>query len=219
MKAKNVSIRLQSRPVLQGLTFNSDAKAVGLIGRNGAGKSTLLRALHGLIPVESGYLSAEGGTGYIFQSPDDQILFPTVKEELHFPDAAASERGERSLNRAKHLLEQHNGKHLVGLSTEELSIGQKALVCLVSVLKDEPDVLLLDESLGGLDAVTTTSMMAELMSRNQRLVFATHQLHLLTDFDEVIWLDQGSLRLQGPPQDVIPAYLSWSRDLALGISC
>ncbi len=197
----------------------SSAKTIGLIGRNGAGKSTFLRALHGLLPIQAGDLSAEGSTGYIFQSPDDQILFPTVKEELYFPEAAASERGERSLNRAKHLLEQHNGRHLVGLSTEELSIGQKALVCLVSVLKDEPDVLLLDESLGGLDAVTITSMMTELMSRNQRLLFATHQLHLLTDFDEVIWLDQGSLRLQGPPQDVIPAYLSWSKELALGISC
>jgi ABC-type polysaccharide/polyol phosphate transport system ATPase subunit len=54
-------------------------------------------------------------------------------------------------------------------------------------------------------------MTALIRSIQARVVFSTHQLHLLEDFDEVIWLDQGVIRLQGKPREVIEAYCNWSQ--------
>jgi biotin transport system ATP-binding protein len=93
------------------------------------------------------------------------------------------------------------------MATHELSEGQKQLVCLLTVLMDAPDVLLLDEPFTSLDHRHTRSLMKTIMSLPQRVIMSTHRMDLVQDFDEVIWLDQGAVGLQGPPGPVIQAYL------------
>lgn len=110
--------------------------------------------------------------------------------------------------RARELAKAHGAAELLGMATHALSEGQKQLVCLLAVLMDSPDVLLLDEPFTSLDHRHTRSLLQTVMSLPQGVIMATHRLDLLKDFDEVIWLDQGSLRLQGPPEQVIQAYLS-----------
>lgn len=109
--------------------------------------------------------------------------------------------------RAKALAEAHGASELLSMAIHTLSEGQKQLVCLLAVLMDAPDVLLLDEPFTSLDHRHTRSLLQTVMSLPQRVIMATHRLDLLKDFDEVIWLDQGAIRLQGPPDHVIEAYL------------
>jgi biotin transport system ATP-binding protein len=214
MELKHIWARLGDREVFQGLSLQSRARHLGLIGRNGAGKSSLLRLLQGLVVPQRGYIQVDRPVALVFQNPDHQILFPTVLEELTF---GLTERGvppDVAKEQAIAIARRHHAQDLVELATHELSAGQKTLVCILAVLLDQPKTLLLDESFANLDLVTARQMTALIQSLEARVIFSTHQLHLLERFDEVIWLDQGAVRLQGKPREVIDAYQGWAHTLA-----
>jgi biotin transport system ATP-binding protein len=214
MELKHIWARVGDRDVFQDLSLSSSARHIGLIGRNGSGKSSLLRLLQRLLTPQRGSIQIERPVGLVFQNPDHQILFPTVLEELTF---GLTERGvppDEARTQAVAIACRHNARDLVELATHELSAGQKTLVCILAVSLDQPKTLLLDESFANLDLVTARQMTALIQSLEARVIFSTHQLHLLERFDEVIWLDQGAVRLQGKPLEVIDAYQNWA--LALG---
>ena len=204
MRITNLRLARQDQLVFEALNLRSEAHRLGLVGPNGAGKSSLLLALQGLESASEGSIELEGRPGLLFQNPDHQLLFPTVLEELCF---GAQHRGEVGVEaRAQELAQAHGAGHLLGLATHELSEGQKQLVCLLAVLMDEPDVLLLDEPCSGLDHRLTTQLMQTLLGLPQRLIMATHRLELLHGFEEVIWLEGGIAEMQGSADAVVKAY-------------
>jgi biotin transport system ATP-binding protein len=216
MELKHIWARVGDKEVFQDLSITSSARHLGLVGRNGSGKSSLLRLLQGLLTPQRGSIQVERPVGLVFQNPDHQILFPTVLEELTF---GLTERGvppDEAKTQAVAIARRHNAQDLVELATHELSAGQKTLVCILAVLLDQPKALLLDESFANLDLVTARQMTALIQSLEARVIFSTHQLHLLERFDEVIWLDQGAVRLQGKPLEVIDAYQRWAHTLGTG---
>ena len=146
MRITNLRLARQDRLVFEALSLQSKSHRLGLVGPNGAGKSSLLLAMQGLITAGEGEVELEGRPGFLFQNPDHQLLFPTVLEELCF---GAQQQGRVSSkaspeSRARALAQAHGAEHLLSLATHELSEGQKQLVCLLAVLMDAPDVLLLD---------------------------------------------------------------------------
>jgi biotin transport system ATP-binding protein len=204
MRITNLRLAREDRLVFEALNLQSKAHRLGLVGPNGAGKSSLLMTLQGLIASGNGDVELVGSPGFLFQNPDHQLLFPTVLEELCF---GARHRGEVGVEtRAKELAQAHGVGHLLGLATHELSEGQKQLICLLAVLMDKPDVLLLDEPCAGLDHRLTAQLMHTLLGLPQRLIVATHRLELLHGFEEVIWLEDGLVQMQGPTDAVVKAY-------------
>jgi NitT/TauT family transport system ATP-binding protein len=166
---------------------------VSLIGPSGCGKSTLLNAVAGFLPPSSGQLTLDGDAihepgperGVVFQQ---YSLFPwlTVRKNVEFGlkmlGAAANERETR----ARTLL------GLAGLLTfenhypDQLSGGMKQRVGIVRALATSPQVLLMDEPFGALDAQTRVVMQEILTNMWQRLrlsvLFITH------DIDEAVFL-------------------------------
>ena len=213
---EGVTLRRSNRTVFQDVSLQIAGRRVGVIGNNGSGKSSLLRLAAGLLMPDAGVVrvmgrpTAEGRpeTGFLFQNPDHQILFPTVGEEVAFGLIEKGMDHAAAGVRARELLALHGCAGWEKRAVHELSEGQKQLVCLIAVLAAEPDVLLLDEPFSSLDLPTRYDFKDRLAGINQHILMASHYLDLLSDsgFDRVIWLDGGRVRANAPPESVIPAY-------------
>jgi biotin transport system ATP-binding protein len=218
VRLSGVTLRRGGRSVLEGLDLDLTERRIGLIGVNGSGKSSLVRLLNGLLKAGAGEITLFGRSlsekgfrparhvGFIFQNPDHQILFPTVAEELSFgldqlglPKAEARER-------AFALLEREGIAGWAERAVQELSEGQKQLVCVLAVLIMEPALLILDEPFSSLDLPTRRQIMGFLEKRPEMQILISHDMESFEGFDRVIWLDQGKVAGDGPPGEVIAAY-------------
>lgn len=228
-----VEVRRANRQLLSIPALRLDTQRIGVIGDNGSGKSTLLRLINGLLLPSSGRIVVAGletarhrkklptHVGFVFQNPDHQLIFPTVGEEIAF---GLTERGmpaRQARHQALALLEQHGCTGWVDRNVNELSGGQKQLVCILAVLATEPSIMLLDEPFSSLDLPTRLVLSRKIMKLPQQIVMASHDLELLAQFDRVIWLDAGRIRQDGSPADVLPAYrahaaMAAEADLATG---
>jgi biotin transport system ATP-binding protein len=214
----NVTLQRGERSVFEGLSLTLKERRVGLVGDNGSGKSSLLRLINGLLVPDAGSVIVEGldtkahrkdmpaHVGFVFQNPDHQILFPTVEEELAF---ALLEQG-MSTDDAKRCVQQtlqENGCHDWAMrSVHELSEGQKQRVCLMAVLISTPRILLLDEPFSSLDLKTCHAQAKRLKDLPQTMIMASHHLEFLSDFERILWLDQGKIKEDGAPDEVLKAY-------------
>ena len=80
----NITLVRGATTVFDGLRLDLTQRRIGLIGDNGAGKSSLFRLICGLDRPKAGHVRVHGpsSVGMMFQNPDEQIIFPTVEEEL-----------------------------------------------------------------------------------------------------------------------------------------
>ena len=216
---EDVEVRRGTRQVLSIAALKMDEPRIGVIGDNGSGKSTLLRLVNGLLLPNRGRVMTAGlntalhrkellpGVGFLFQNPEHQLIFPTVGEEIAF---GLTERGlpaAQAREQAIALLKRHGcGADWVDRNVNELSGGQKQLVCILSVLATSPSIVLMDEPFASLDLPTRRHLFRRIMALPQQVVMASHDIELLAEFDRVIWLEAGQVRADGRPADVIPAY-------------
>ncbi|BCJ91483.1 cobalt ABC transporter [Terrihabitans soli] len=210
-----VTLARAGKPLFEGFSLGLSEARVGLIGDNGSGKSTLLRLIAGLILPDSGDVRlsgpGEGRPGFLFQNPDHQILFPTVGEEVSFGLIEGGMDPKTANAEAAKLLAAHGCAGWEKRAVHELSEGQKQLVCLIAVLAPEPNLLLLDEPFAALDLPTRYDIRERLSQLKQNIIMASHDIDLLSEFDRVIWLEQGRVRGDGPPKSVLAAYLAKAR--------
>jgi NitT/TauT family transport system ATP-binding protein len=199
LSVKNLQHTYETRsgavvPVLDNVSFDvKDAEFVSFVGPSGCGKTTLLRVLSGLVTPIGGELLVDGRPmaterrriATVFQSDS---LYPwrnvadnvTLGLELRRTPAPVMMQVARSLIQ------------LVGLSRfersypHELSGGMRQRVNLARALAVDPEILLMDEPFGSLDAQTRELMQQELLriwqTRRKTVVFVTHQI------DEAVYL-------------------------------
>jgi NitT/TauT family transport system ATP-binding protein len=194
---------------LRNVSFDvSTGEFVSLIGPSGCGKTTLLRILHGLEPASHGLVSVAGQpvtapsrlSAIVFQQFN---LFPwlTVTENVAFGLSVAGLPPSECRARAKHHIE------LVGLQSferhypHELSGGMQQRVGLARALALDPEILLLDEPLGALDAITREQLqrqIVDILARSPKtVVFVTH------DMDEAIFFSDRILVMSPRPGRVL----------------
>ncbi|MGH7009148.1 MAG: ABC transporter ATP-binding protein, partial [Stellaceae bacterium] len=165
----------------------SDREFLALLGPSGCGKSTLLYLLGGFIPVEGGAI-AVGGKPIDGPSPDRGIvfqhfaLFPwkTVRENILY---GFEKQGMAKPDREKRAQEFVELVHLKGFEDSypsQLSGGMRQRVAIARTLAVEPEILLMDEPFGALDAQTRALMHEELLAIMRRapktVVFVTHDV-------------------------------------------
>jgi cobalt/nickel transport system ATP-binding protein len=210
------------RPVLRGVDFTAETGEVTvLLGRNGAGKSSLLKQFNGLLEPDGGYVAVDGErvtydddgleqvrkrVGFVFQRPADQLVAPTVGQDVAFGpandrDAAVDPDGqtvERALER-------------VGLSGYEdrlcsrLSNGERKRVALAGVLATDPDCVVLDEPTAGLDGDGTRALIDRLRGlagEGLTVVVSTHYPGFASAVgDAYAILDDGRIGYRGRTLD------------------
>jgi biotin transport system ATP-binding protein len=206
MRLRDVTLARDGNPVFREISLELTEARIGLIGSNGCGKSSMLRLLKGLLRPDAGSVETGGSCGLVFQNPDHQILFPTVMEELCFGMLEQGIDLSLAQSKAGELLAAHGLVAMQSRATHELSDGQKQLLCLMSVLADGADILLLDEPCASLDRATTRQVMSMISGLPQQVLMASHHLELLEDFDRVIWMASGRVRMDDLPGPVLAAY-------------
>jgi biotin transport system ATP-binding protein len=219
LQLDRVSLARGGRPLFDTLSLSLSERRVGLVGDNGSGKSTLLRLAAGLLQPDAGEVLVAGrpvrderpNTGFLFQNPDHQILFPTVGEEVAFGLIEDGMDASSATAQACRILAEHGCGGWEKRAVHELSEGQKQLVCLIAVLANGPDILLLDEPFSSLDRPTRYDLRERMRSLKQNIIMASHDIDLLSEFDRVIWLENGRIRGDGAPESVLAAYESKAR--------
>jgi NitT/TauT family transport system ATP-binding protein len=190
------------------LEIRSDS-FVSLIGPSGCGKSTMLKLLAGLSRPSTGVIEFRGKViqgvnkqiGYVTQ---DHNLFPwlTLYENVEFPLLARGVEREERQRRAGDLI------HLVGLFgfenayPNELSGGMQKRGSIIRTLIYDPDVILMDEPFGPLDAQTRLVMQQELLDlwarKRKTILFVTHDLiEAITLSDQVIVMTRRPGQIKG----------------------
>lgn len=215
---ENVSLKLGDRVVLNSVSLELRERRIGLVGLNGSGKSTLVRLLNGLRLPDSGTVRIFGAptedvtgdlprhVGFVFQNPDHQAIFPTVEEEITFGLTQLGLPKKDAARDARAFLKLHDCERLAELPFSSLSEGQKQLICILAILVMGPQILVLDEPLSSLDGLASRLILKKLGSLEQRIVMVSHDLSTFADFDRILWLDEGTIRMDGVPGDVLPAY-------------
>lgn len=188
------------------LTLHS-GEFVSLVGSSGCGKSTILRLIAGLIVPTTGTVSVDGKPvtkpsperGMVFQKP---TLFPwlTVEKNIAF---SLRMQGKLKGNEDR----VHRMLDVIGLDAfkddypDQLSGGMAQRVALVRSLINEPDILLLDEPLGALDAFTRMNMQDEILKiwyeKKQLAIMVTH------DVDEAIYMGTRVLVMDANPGRIV----------------
>lgn len=196
------------REVLRGIDFEANSGDVTvLLGRNGAGKSTLLKHFNGLLEPDSGEVLLDEKpveydspslerlrtrVGFVFQDPDDQLIAPTVRQDVAFGPKNVGILEETNIDAAL----AHVG--LNGYDDRlchSLSNGEKKRVALAGVLAMDPEYVVMDEPTAGLDGDGTgriVSLIESLSEKGITLVISTHHLGFAREVgDTLVVLDGG----------------------------
>ncbi|WP_346769327.1 amino acid ABC transporter ATP-binding protein [Planctomonas sp. JC2975] len=223
------------KPVLRGIDLTVERGSVTVIlGPSGAGKSTLLRAINHLESLDEGYVAVDGQLigvhvdrdrlkelaekrilqqrsriGFVFQNFN---LFPhlTVLENVVEAPVATGLLGRADARaRALELLTQVGLGDKAQAYPRQLSGGQQQRVAIVRALALEPDVLLFDEPTSALDPELVGEVLGTIRSlarSGRTLVVVTHEIGFAREVaDQVVFLADGVVVEQGPPEQVLGA--------------
>lgn len=210
VRLDQVSFRYGERMVLDRCDLTlTPGQRIGLAGANGSGKTTLLSLIVGLRHPSEGrvivlgaprsseadFREIRGPVGLLFQDSDDQLFCPTVAEDIAFgPFNLGKSRAEVEtiVDRTLSLLGMEAYADRV---TYRLSGGEKRLVALGTVLAMDPQVLLLDEPVSGLDEVATRRVAEILAALPQAMVIVSHNRDFIDRIiTERLQLTDGQLR-------------------------
>jgi cobalt/nickel transport system ATP-binding protein len=215
-------------PALKGVSLQvAEGERVAVLGANGCGKSTLLKILAGLVFPDTGSYRLDGEevnerkledegfsrgfrsrVGFVFQNADAQVFSPTVREEIAFgPLQLGLERTEVEA-RTREVARMLEIEALLERAPYQLSAGQKKRVAIASVLVMNPELLLLDEPVAGLDPRSRqwlVELLYELHEAGKTIVLATHELAELDRTCErcLVFSEEHRLVAEGAPGEIL----------------
>lgn len=216
--------------VVEDLSFSiSEPGVYALLGTNGAGKTTSLRMILGMLarnggevlwnkaPFDAfalnvGYLAEERGLYPKYSLLDQLIYFASLKK---VPKKVAMERVKYWAERLQ--VEEYifppktvKGKKAKPNRADQLSKGNQQKIQLMAALLSDPEFLILDEPLSGLDPVNTDlfkGIIREEISKNKYLIMSSHQMPTIEEFcTDITILNRGKAVLQGNLNEIKKSY-------------
>jgi energy-coupling factor transporter ATPase len=197
-----------------------DGEFLAVLGANGSGKTTLLKHFNGLLKPASGSVTLDNKAlsafksgevfrkvGMVFQDPSDQLIAPTVEEDVAFGPTNLGLNYDDVMNRVNTALELVKMKEFAKKAIHALSYGQSKRICIAGILAMEPEVLILDEPTSGLDPDGVKTVMKILNDLNKKqgitIILATNSVDLVpVHMDRVAIMDKGVVLQEGTPEGI-----------------
>ena len=230
---QHVHLNYGEKPILTDVCCSIEKGSyTAIIGPSGAGKSTLLQMIPALISPTDGNIYVDGlevtdasadiaalrkKIGFIFQYPEQQLFAKNVYEDVVFGPRNVGISEVEAEKRAYEAI-QFVGlpQDVYDLPMDKLSGGQKRRVALAGVIAMQPDYLILDEPLAGLDPVGKKKMLDILRALHRdagiTVVVVSHDADaVMEDAEQVLYLQDGKILEYGTPADVF--YRLWRREM------
>jgi cobalt/nickel transport system ATP-binding protein len=208
--------------VLENINFKvENGSKVALLGANGAGKSTLFLHFNGIIKPTSGTLFIDGEEvkydnkslmklrqkiGIVFQNPDDQLIAPTVMEDVAYGPLNIGLSKKEIKERVKESLKQVGMEGFEKIAPHQLSGGQKKRVAIAGILAMKPQIMVLDEPTSGLDPKGASHIMKLLYELNKKgitIVISTHDVDMVPLYASKVYImSAGHIIKEGTPQEI-----------------
>ena len=197
-----------------------EGEFLAILGANGSGKTTLLKHFNGLLKPASGSVTLDNKAlsafksgevfrkvGMVFQDPSDQLIAPTVEEDVAFGPTNLGLNYDDVMNRVNTALELVKMKEFAKKAIHALSYGQSKRICIAGILAMEPEVLILDEPTSGLDPDGVKTVMKILNDLNKKqgitIILATNSVDLVpVHMDRVAIMDKGVVLQEGTPEGI-----------------
>ena len=206
-------------PVRKNVTFSLNSGSVAIIGQNGSGKTTLVKLLKALLKPNTGDIFIKGvntkettaaklakTVGLVFQNPNDQIFKNKVLDEVMFGPLNIGQSMEEARKNAIKALETVSLVDKKEENPYDLSLSERKLVSIASILSMDTDIVILDEPTIAQDYLGKAkirSIVHELVQRGKLVITITHDMDFVGEcFQRVIVLSEGQLLLDGPAREV-----------------
>lgn len=206
--------------VLKNISVEIDSRSTAIVGQNGAGKTTFVKLLKGLLTPSKGDIFVCGMNtkdktvaelskviGLVFQNPSDQIFKSKVIDEVMFGPLNILKDKQEAYKKSIKALE------IVGLNGREhdhpydLTLSERKLLCLASVLAMEPDILILDEPTIAQDRYSVKRLgeiIQELIKNGKSVITITHDMDfVLENFERTIVFNEGIIVSDGETEKVL----------------
>lgn len=218
IRFENVSVQFDARRALEDIDLTLSQKRIGIIGANGSGKSTFVRLLNGLQIATSGRVLIDGldpakdgrkvrrHVGFVFQNPDNQIVYPVVEEDLAFGLKALKLSKDEINRRIDEILARYDLSDFKTHPSHLLSGGQKQLLAISGVLVMEPRYIVLDEPTTLLDLRNRNRVERAIADLDQTVITVSHDLDLIAGYDRVLVFENGRIVVDDIPANAISKY-------------
>ncbi len=219
--AVNIGKSFKKRPVLRGVSLSVQrGEAVGLLGPNGAGKTTCFYIIIGLLMPDAGWITldrhditdlpmyrrARLGIGYL---PQEASIFRglTVEQNIRGVLEAVDPVRERREAMLDDLLAEFSITHLRRTPSLALSGGERRRVEIARALATQPNFILLDEPLAGIDPIAVSDirdLVSHLKDRGIGVLITDHNVRETLDIvDRAYIIHEGTVLMEGKPEEIV----------------
>jgi len=204
-------LKFEDFTALEHVSFQiKQGETLGLIGRNGAGKSTLLKVISGILKPTQGSVSCHGNVVPMLELGSGFDFDLTGRENIFLNGAILGYSEEFLKAKYDEIVEFAELGQFIEVPIRNYSSGMLARLAFSVATVVEPEILIVDEILSVGDSrfqEKSKKRMLELMGRGSTVLFVSHSMKQIEEVcSQVVWLEQGGVKMQGKALDVCAVY-------------
>lgn len=209
---KHLGDKVELFHALKGVSFEiEEGKILGIIGKNGSGKSTMLRAIAGIFSPDKGSIDLHGRSISLLSIGVGFNKKLTGRENIYLSGMLLGFSEEEIAKKEKEIIDFADIGDFIKKPVKTYSSGMYSKLAFAITAILETDIMLIDEVLSVGDVKfkeKSYNKMKELISDDTRtVIIVSHSLGTIKELcDEVLWLNDGVVKMIGKPEDVIPKY-------------
>lgn len=182
IKTQQVTVRFKRKNALEKIDCQINrGEIVGLVGPNGAGKTTLMKALLGFVPINDGQIVHQQiNMASLIEQPG---LYPFMTGMDHLKMLAEKHTTQMEIDRLIHLLDLTD---FINQKTKEYSLGMKQRLGIAIGLLNNPDLVILDEPMNGLDPYSVKLLKKAILTYRETGTSFLISSHILSELEQIV---------------------------------